>query len=139
MTIPDVCPSCNTSSRITAAGICVRCRDELRFIVRPEAHRELYRRRVATGRAVPADLDLLELVVVANLPQDNALWICDICNAQIPVTGEYTLIPVAGSYALCTPCAATAAFWPTGWTQPTPLACRCSACHVPLLAALTRT
>ncbi len=138
MTTRD-CPSCGTPSRLTPAGICLRCRDELRFVVRPAAHREAYRRRLATQEELWPDLEQLGFVMIASLPADNSLWICDLCNSRIPVSGEYTLIPMVGSYALCGACVPGFAFWPTGWTKPTPLACRCSACQTPLLAVVART
>ena len=139
MTAEGVCPSCDTRSQMTVQGICRRCRDELRFVVRPTAHRETFRRRIAAEAGLRADLERLGMVVITSLPADNSLWICDLCNSQIPVTGDYTLIPLTASYALCTPCATTFPYWPDGWTQPTPRACRCGACQAALLAALYGT
>jgi hypothetical protein len=131
------CLSCLSSTRLTEVGLCVACRDELRFVVRPAAHRETYRRRVAAEAGIRTDLERLGVVLVSSVPPDNSLWICDLCNERIPVTGEYTLIPLIGSYALCIPCATTFPYWPDGWTQPTPRACRCGACQRPVLAALS--
>lgn len=84
-----------------------------------------------------ADLERISVVIITSLPADNTLWICDLCNDQIPVTGDYTLIPLTGSYALCTPCATSFPYWPDGWTQPTPRACGCEACQTPLLETLS--
>ena len=137
MMADGACPNCDTHTPITAQGICGRCRDELRFVVRPAAHRETYRRRVAAEAGLRADLERIGVVIITSLPADNTLWICDLCNDQIPVTGDYTLIPLMGSYALCTPCATTFPYWPDGWTQPTPRACGCEACQTPLLETLS--
>lgn len=132
------CPNCDADATLTSCGLCRRCRDELRFVVRPVAHRETYRRRVAAEAWIREDLERLGVVMISSLPQDNSLWICDLCNSQIPVHGNYTLIPMLGSYALCIPCAASFPYWPEGWTQPTPRACRCGACQTPLLSVLSR-
>jgi hypothetical protein len=134
----DVCPSCDFEHELTDGGLCQRCRDELRFIVRPAAHREMYRRGLAAEAGLRAELERAGVVVISSLPDDNALWVCDMCNARIPVTGQDTLIPLMGSYALCIPCASTYPFWPDGWTQPRPRACRCGACQRPVLFALAR-
>ena len=132
------CLSCDTRGPLTEFELCSRCRDELRFVVRPAAHRETYRRRVAAEAGIRADLERLGVVMISSLPPDNTLWICDLCNEQIPVDGDYTLIPLMGSYALCLPCATTFPYWPDGWTQPKPRACRCGACQRPVLAVLAR-
>lgn len=132
------CLDCTTTTELTEVGLCHPCRNELRFVVRPAAHREAYRRRVAAEVELRADLERLGVVIVSSVPPDNSLWVCDVCNAQIPVSGEYTLIPLMGTYALCTKCVTTFPFWPEGWTQPTPRACRCGACQRPVLAALAR-
>lgn len=132
------CRSCAATAELTKVGLCRPCRDELRFVVRPAAHREAYRRGVAAEACIRADLERLGVVIVSSVPEDNSLWICDLCNEQIPVTGEHTLIPLLGSYAMCIPCATTFPYWPEGWTQPTPRACRCGACQRPVLAALAR-
>jgi hypothetical protein len=132
------CSSCDTHGPVTEVGLCSRCRDELRFVVRPSAHRETYRRRVAAEAGIRADLERLGVVMISSLPPDNTLWICDLCNGQILVTDEYTLIPLIGSYALCIPCATTFPFWPDGWTQPRPRPCRCGACQRPVATVLAR-
>ena len=132
------CSSCDTHGPVTEVGLCSRCRDELRFVVRPSAHRESYRRRVAAEAGIRADLERLGVVMISSLPPDNTLWICDLCNSQIPATDEYTLIPLIGSYALCIPCATTFPFWPDGWTQPRPRPCRCGACQRPVVTVLAR-
>jgi hypothetical protein len=131
------CLSCLNTTALTDVGLCRPCRDELRFVVRPAAHREAYRRAVAAEAGLRADLERLGVVIVSSFPQDNGLWICDLCNERIPVTGEYTLIPLMGSYALCIPCASTFRYWPDGWTEPRPRACRCGACQRPVLVALS--
>lgn len=133
-----VCPNCEAARPLTECGLCQRCRDELRFVVRPTAHREMYRRSIAEPDPLEAELERLGVVVVSNIPEDNSLWICDQCNRRIEVTGEHTLIPLIGSYAICIPCASSFPFWPEGWTQPQPRACRCGACQRPVLAALAR-
>ena len=133
------CISCDRPRPLSETGLCVPCRDELRFVVRPEAHREHQRRRHASEQASRDLFERLGITVITGYPRDNSLWICDICNSLIPVTGEHTLIPLLGSYALCTPCASELPYWPHGWTRPTPRACRCGACQRPLLAAITRT
>ncbi len=133
------CRSCDTRRPLAVAGLCARCRDALRFVVRPEAHREHYRRNLAAETFFREELERLGVVTITALPRDNSLWLCDLCNGLIPVTGEHTLIPLIGDYALCIPCAAQHPFWPDGWTQPAPRACRCGACQRPLLAALDVT
>ncbi|MCZ7532674.1 MAG: hypothetical protein M5U23_04595 [Acidimicrobiia bacterium] len=129
------CVSCDDETRLTAQGLCRRCRDDLRFIVRPVAHRETYRRRVAAETPIRQEMEQHGVVIIASVPQDNSLWICDFCNTQIPADDEYTLIPVLGSYTLCPSCVTTIPYWPDGWTEPTPRACRCGACQTPLLEA----
>ncbi len=129
----ETCVSCDADTRLTAQGLCAPCRDDLRFVLRPAAHREAYRRRVAAETGFRDEMERLGVVIITSVPDDNSLWICDLCNSQIPVDGEYTLIPLLGSHALCTPCATTISYWPDGWTQPTPRACRCGACQTPLL------
>jgi hypothetical protein len=134
----DRCPNCDTPQHLTECGLCPHCRDQLRFVVRPAAHREMYRRGLAEQEDIRADLERAGIVIVSSLPLDNSLWVCDLCNAEIPITEEHTLIPLMGSYALCIPCASTYPFWPEGWTQPRPRACRCGACQRPLLNVLAR-
>ena len=131
-----LCPSCDTPESLTDVGLCTRCRDQLRFIVRPEAHREHQRRQNASTHHV--ELDQEGIVLISAYPRDNSLWICDLCNQQIPVAGEHTLIPLASSYALCIPCAASSPYWPQAWTTPSPRTCRCAACQRPVLSALAR-
>ncbi len=131
------CTSCDTQRPLTDVGLCSSCRDELRFVVRPAAHRETYRRRVAAEAGIRADLERLGVVMISSLPPDNTLWICDLCNSQIPVTGDITLIPLLGSYAICISCASSFPYWHDGWTEPTPRACCCGACQTPLLQALS--
>ncbi len=135
----DTCRDCDALGEITPQGLCLRCQDGLRFVVRPAAHREAYRRQVAADAGMRADLEQLGVVMISSLPQDNSLWICDLCNAQIPAADEFTLIPMLGSYALCTRCATSFPYWPDAWTHPTPRACRCGACQRPLLVVLSRT
>lgn len=129
----EVCVSCDADIRLTPQGLCGSCRDDLRFVIRPAAHREAYRRRVTAEVGLRDKMERLGVVIITSVPDDNSLWICDLCNSQIPVDGEYTLIPLLGSHALCTPCATTISYWPDGWTQPAPKACRCGACQTPLL------
>ena len=136
MTTTGACVSCDGPIGVDPQGLCPACRDELRFVVRPVAHREAYRRRVAAEAGIRQELERLGVVIISSVPADNSLWICDFCNSQVPVTGEYTLIPLLGSHALCTACVTTIAYWPDGWTQPAPRACRCGACQTPLLRAL---
>ena len=138
MTDPAACLSCDTETPLTPQGLCGRCRDELRFVVRPTAHREAYRRRVAGNAGIREELERLGVLVITSAPRDNSLWLCDFCNTQIPVDDEYTLIPLLGSYALCPSCVTTLPYWPDGWTQPAPRACRCGACQTPLLEASLR-
>lgn len=135
MTGPDTCVSCDDETQLTAQGLCGRCRGDLRFVVRPAAHREAYRRQVAAEADSRAEMERHGVVVITSVPQDNSLWICDFCNTQIPADNEYTLIPLLGSYALCPSCVTTIPYWPDAWTQPTPRACRCGACQTPLLEA----
>jgi len=132
------CLSCDSETHVDTQGLCPSCRDELRFVVRPVAHREAYRRRVAAEANLRAEMERLGVVVITSVPADNSLWICDFCNDQIPVEGEYTLIPLLGSHALCTSCVSGIPYWPDGWTKPTPRACRCDACQLPLLRCLDR-
>lgn len=133
MSSADTCLSCDAETRLTPQGLCGPCRDELRFVVRPAAHREAYRRRVAAEAGLRQEMERLGVVIISSVPQDNNLWLCDLCNHQIPIEGEYTLIPLLGSYALCIPCVTTLPYWPDGWLEPTPRACRCGACQAPLL------
>ena len=91
--------------------------------------------RAAAEAGFRDEMERLGVVIITSVPDDNSLWICDFCNTQIPADDEYTLIPVLGSYALCPPCVTTIPYWPDGWTQPTPRACRCGACQTPLLEA----
>ncbi len=136
MTERRTCVGCDAETRLTTQGLCEPCRDDLRFVVRPAAHREAYRRRVAAETGGRDQMERRGVVIITGVPDDNSLWICDLCNSQIPVDGEYTLIPLLGSYALCTPCATTIGYWPDGWTEPTPRACRCGASQAPLLRIL---
>lgn len=136
MTLNHTCVSCDTAARLTPQGLCEQCRNELRFVVRPAAHREVYRRRVAAEAGLRGEMERLGVIIITSVPDDNSLWICDLCNNQIPVDGDYTLIPLLGSHALCAPCITTIPYWPDAWTQPTPRACRCGACQNPILRAL---
>ena len=133
------CGSCEHPADVFEPGLCGPCRSELRFIVRPEAHREMERRRQASRLAARAVLQHFGVNLIDAYPRDNAHWICDICNSRIPITTEHTLIPLIGSYALCIPCAHQLPYWPEGWTRPTPRACRCGACQRPLLTVIART
>src|SRR5918995_3029390 len=98
MSEPGTCLSCDTETRLTPQGLCGACRDELRFVVRPAVHREVYRRRVVAEASIREEMERLGVVIVSSVPDDNSFWVCDLCNNQIPVTGEYTLIPLLGSY-----------------------------------------
>jgi len=130
------CTTCEQLFDPTQGLLCQSCLGELRFIVRPEAHRETYRRELAT-QPIP-EFPGRDVITISTLPADNSLWICDLCNTRIPISGEFTLIPLAGSYALCGSCADSLPFWPEAWTQPSPRACRCRACQTPLLRVLSR-
>lgn len=132
------CSNCDTATATSSAELCDRCRNELRFVVRPAAHRETYRRRVAAQSGLRAEMERLGVVMISSLPDDNGLWICDLCNTAIPVSGDITLIPLIGNYALCLFCVTSLPYWPDGWTEPTPRACRCGACQRPLLNVLSR-
>jgi hypothetical protein len=133
MTIPEACLNCDADTWLSEQGLCHRCRDELRFVVRPAAHRDAYRRRVAAEAGLRDQLERFGVVVISSVPDDNSLWLCDLCNTQIPVAADHTLIPLLGGHALCIPCVSTLPFWPDGWTHPTPRACACAACQTPLL------
>lgn len=133
MSPSDTCLSCDTETQLTPHRLCGPCRDELRFILRPAAHRETYRRRVAAEASIRTEMERLGVVIVSSVPDDNTFWVCDLCNNQIPVEDDYTLIPLLGSYALCAPCVTTIPYWPDAWLEPTPRACRCGACQTPLL------
>lgn len=130
------CVSCDGDVDLDDQGLCGLCPDELRFVVRPTAHREAYRRRASAEVGLRDAMERLGVVIITSVPDDNSLWICDLCNSRIPVDDEYTLIPLLGSHALCIPCATTIPYWPDGWTQPSPRACRCGACQAPLLHIL---
>ena len=132
-TDPQTCLNCSSHRSLTDAGLCSRCHYEMSFVVRPEAHREHHRRR--TSSQPLADLEQLG-ILTTGYSRDNSLRICDLCNGQISVTGEHTLIPLIGSYALCIPCATGFPYWPDAWTTPIPRTCRCAACQRPVLAAL---
>ena len=49
------CPSCDARPAATPQGLCRRCQDQLRFITRPAAHREAWRRRQAALTAEHAE------------------------------------------------------------------------------------
>jgi hypothetical protein len=137
-TTPGACVSCDRERTVDQYGLCARCLHELRFIVRPEAHREQYRRHQASA-AEQAALKALEdagIVVVSSYPEDNAFWVCDSCNTRIPVTSDITLIPLLQSWALCYDCVSDIPYWPDAWCEPRPRACRCSACQLPIARAL---
>lgn len=133
------CAACAAHRPLSETGLCVPCRDELRFVVRPEAHRETERRARAAETATRILLERFGIVTVSAYPRDNSLWLCDGCGERIPVAAEHTLIPLLASSALCPSCVGQLPFWPEGWTRPTPRACRCGACQRPLLALLART
>ena len=59
------------------------------------------RRHAAARKRLEDDYGI---VTITSLPPDNALWICDVCNTRIHVSGEVHLIPLIGSYALCFAC-----------------------------------
>ena len=132
------CISCESEGRINQYGLCVRCLHELRFVVRPEAHREQQRRlgASATEQAALKALEDAGITVITSYPDDNALWVCDSCNSQIPVAGDHTLIPLLGSWALCYPCVSDIPYWPDAWCEPRPRACRCSSCQLAIAKAL---
>lgn len=125
------CVSCEARPATTRHGLCSPCLGELRFVVRPAAHREAQRRTDATSRAIE-ELEAQGISVIQMVPDDNSLWICDFCNTQIPVADDTNLIPLLGSWALCSWCVTTIPYWPDAWTQPTPRACPCDACQLPL-------
>lgn len=134
----SLCLACQDDPQQTPEGLCTDCQNELRFIVRPEAHREAHRRRTAAETGLHGQLERLGVVVISSVPADNSLWICDFCNHQIPVTNHTTLIPLLGSYALCNNCVTNIPYWPQAWTNPTPRACRCGACQTLVLQAQQR-
>lgn len=129
------CPNCDRIARLQPGELCQRCRDDLRFVVRPEAHREMERRRLATAAR---RAERPGVVVVVVVPPDNSFWACDSCDTRIAVAGEFTLIPLRGGKALCPECASRHPFWPDGWTQPQPRPCRCGPCQTPIATALER-
>jgi len=126
------CLSCDTANPLTPQGVCGSCQDDLRFVTRPVAHREMYRREVAGQTHLRQEWEQRGVVIITSTPASNDLWICDLCNAVIPVAAEHTLIPLIGSYALCGTCVTGYPYWPDAWTHPTPRACRCDACQTPL-------
>ncbi len=128
----STCRGCDARWATTPQGFCVPCQDDLRFITRPVAHREQWRRAIAGGSSFYQEMAQRGVIVVTDAPADNAEWICDFCNDQIPITAEHTLIPLIGSYALCTPCVTRFDYWPDAWTHPAPRACLCDACQLPL-------
>ena len=95
MSDPDACVSCDARNSAHRTGLCGRCRDDLRFVVRPAAHREAYRRRVAAEAGFRDEMERLGVVIITSVPDDNSLWICDFCNSQIPVDDEYTPHPAS--------------------------------------------
>lgn len=125
------CVSCEARPADTSHGLCLPCFGDLRFVVRPTAHRETQRRAEATDDYVKM-LEDQGISVVQVIPDDNSLWICDSCNTQIPVDDDITLIPLLGSWALCTSCVTRIPYWPDAWTRPLPRACPCDACQLPL-------
>jgi hypothetical protein len=137
-TTTGTCISCDDEGRINQYGLCIRCHHELRFIVRPQAHREQQRRHGGSvdEQAALKGLEEAGITVISSYPDDNALWVCDSCNIKIPVTGDHTLIPLLGSWALCYPCVSEIPYWPDAWCEPRPRACRCSACQLPVARAL---
>lgn len=132
------CPSCDTETQLSPQGVCRRCQGELRFVIRPEAHREQQRRSAGSAAEQTAlkALEDLGITVISSYPDDNTLWICDFCNIKIPVTDDITLIPLLESWALCFDCVSDLPYWPDAWCEPRPRACRCSACQLPIARAL---
>lgn len=129
------CPSCGASGSVNDE-ICVACRDAFRWVVKPEAHRENRRRQIARFIA-NRDGGEPDHPLSGSFPPRNGTWSCDLCDTQIDVPAEFTLIPLNGSCALCTSCAEQSAGWPESWTHPRPRACRCRACQTPVALALT--
>ncbi len=129
------CSMCGDSES-GSVELCSACRDGLRWVIRPEAHRESRRRQNA---ATPAGRDALNAghPLIGMLPKENGTWSCDLCDTRIDVPAEFTLIPLVGSSALCAQCVQRLPAWPKGWTHPRPRACRCRACQTPLAIALT--
>jgi hypothetical protein len=138
ITVSGTCVSCESEGQVNEYGLCVRCHHELRFVVRPEAHREQQRRHAgsAAEQAALKALEDLGITVISSYPDDNTTWICDFCNTKIPVTGDITLIPLLESWALCYDCVSDLPYWPDAWCEPRPRACRCSACQLPIARAL---
>jgi hypothetical protein len=128
------CISCQARPGTTTDGLCQPCHDDLRFVVRPTAHREIERRADATDPAI-RELERQGIAVIQIWPESNDLWICDFCNTQIPVEDDIALVPVLGTWALCPSCVTTIPYWPEAWIHPTPRACPCDACQLPLVRA----
>lgn len=128
------CLECQSRLAATPQGLCQPCHDDLRFIVRPAAHRESQRRADATDPAL-RELERQGIAFIQIIPPDNSLWLCDFCNTAIPVDDDITLVPLLGGYALCPSCVTSIPFWPDAWTQPTPRGCSCDACQLPLVRA----
>jgi hypothetical protein len=126
------CPNCDTPGRLTTQGLCPVCQDQLRFITRPAAHREMWRRQVAAQAETYRQWEQQGVIVVSSVPHANDLWLCDACNDPIAVNADHTLIPLLGGYALCGRCVTRFPYWPDAWTHPTPRACSCHACQLPL-------
>ncbi len=129
------CPSCGVGD-YHSDDLCAACRDALRWVVRPEAHRENRRRQIIASKTGKDALDTAH-PLIGSFPKDNGAWNCDLCEATIPVEDEFTLIPLIGTYAICTSCAEILPGWPTSWTHPKPRPCRCRACQTPVALALS--
>jgi hypothetical protein len=128
----ETCRCCDDRPATASHGVCPSCREELRFITRPAAHRELWRRHIAELAPERQEWERRGVVFISNAPAANDLWLCDACNATIPVDAEQTLIPLHGTWALCGRCVAHLPYWPDAWTQQSPRGCPCDACQLPL-------
>jgi hypothetical protein len=116
------CPDCDAIVE-AAGGLCDDCIEDCYWIVRPAAHRETTRR---TQAAMATLYRHRGVEIITALPERNDLWICDICNAPIPVAGDIHLIPAVGSYALCGMCVTGVVGWPYAFNPPR--ACPCLGC-----------
>ena len=96
------CPSCGASGSVNDE-ICVACRDAFRWVVKPEAHRENRRRQIARFIAY-RDGGEPDHPLSGSFPANNGTWNCDLCDTQIDVPAEFTLIPLS-AHVPCVPAA----------------------------------
>ncbi len=77
------------------------------WVVDPIAHRIEWRENLPVDGSVVVHPDFGEMVNIVPVPPPDDEWICDMCNAEIPLAVEghsHLWVPFLGSYALCPDC-----------------------------------